>query len=762
MSDFFKNAQTNEVVNSILANRKREQESITAKDVGIMILSSLPNYIANYNQATVDEKNRQKDAVTNQFQNVFAELNEEFAVADPQRKLYQRYQKPEEREFLLNELVNKKLINSDLVQKLTAEGIDYTKTNRKDILKSINKWKENQKQLEIFALERYAESPFISTPNKASFGTKINQDLVKEINKIQAQPDTIVGDVVNSLRKWWQGTPESAEYPAAIEDAELEVALQKPLDFYKNIKEKENNFKNNVFNKYNLKLPKDGNINEKYYTDVVFGAKPELADEYTKAFKKKITPTSTGVQQSLGLELQYTKENNDLGTLDFNARQLNKFKIYNIDGVELNSSPINVYANDFGKIKSVIRASEEYAQTENENLRLSTEEELDGIAHRLLSHRLGEGEFGKEYKPLQDLAINSTGIAAYQNISKGLNNKDNLTMTDIINTAYLQNVRLEGTKADIIIANSISEEFNKSLKAGYDFTKFKNVQERKADQFEDDELLDVGAKEIETATLNRKIKLMEAAQQGKVTDLGDQEVVAFERLKYLLNDNIEKPESILFSNMEKADESDIVNTSLTKEEKINYIKNFESVYNPNIVDLNEIYRIAKVDDYVTEEVIEIKDIPEKVREEIIEVSKGLNTTQSLILGLNAASLALMAFPTPQTYIAAGITKVGALAIQGFRGANLMFQARKAKILKEVGEKAIQKGGGLPSKISYTQMGPNIVKETGGKVIKDLKLPTRILAGGTAIGSGASLLSPDSPLSVNPRKKSRRSKTEDEE
>ena len=27
MSDFFKNAQTNEVVNSILANRKREQES---------------------------------------------------------------------------------------------------------------------------------------------------------------------------------------------------------------------------------------------------------------------------------------------------------------------------------------------------------------------------------------------------------------------------------------------------------------------------------------------------------------------------------------------------------------------------------------------------------------------------------------------------------------------------------------------------------------------------------------------------------------
>ena len=55
------------------------------------------------------------------------------------------------------------------------------------------------------------------------------------------------------------------------------------------------------------------------------------------------------------------------------------------------------------------------------------------------------------------------------------------------------------------------------------------------------------------------------------------------------------------------------------------------------------------------------------------------------------------------------------------------------------------------------MGPNIVKETGSKVIKDLKLPTRILAGGTAIGSGASLLSPDSPLSVNPR-----SKTEDEE
>ena len=202
MSDFFKNAQTNDVVNSILANRKREQESITAKDVGIMILSSLPNYIANYNQATVDEKNRQKDAVTNKYQNVFAELNEEFAAADPQRKLYQRYQKPEEREFLLNELVNKKLVNSDLVQKLTAEGIDYTKTNKKDILNSINKWKENQKQLEIFALERYAESPFISTPNKASFGTKINQDLVREITKIQAQPDTIVGDAVNGLKKW--------------------------------------------------------------------------------------------------------------------------------------------------------------------------------------------------------------------------------------------------------------------------------------------------------------------------------------------------------------------------------------------------------------------------------------------------------------------------------------------------------------------------------------------------------------------------------
>jgi len=757
MSDFFKNAQTNNVVNSILANRKREQESITAKDVGIMILSSLPNYIANYNQATVDEKNRQKDAVTNKYQNVFAELNEEFAAADPQRKLYQRYQKPEEREFLLNELVNKKLVNSDLVQKLTAEGIDYTKTNKKDILNSINKWKENQKQLEIFALERYAESPFISTPNKSSFGTKINQDLVREISKIQAQPDTIVGDAVNGLKKWWKGTPESKEYPAAVEDAELEVALQEPLSFYQRIKAKEDNFKNNVFNKYNLKLPKDGNITEKYYTDVVFGTDPKLADQYTKDFKKKINPTSSGVEQSLGLDLQYTNSDGEIKNTTFNKRNLNKFKIYNVDGAEQNSSPINVYANDFGKIKSIIRSSEEYAQTENENLRLSTEEELDATAHRLLSNRLIEGEFGKEYKPLEDLVTNSTGIAAYQNISTGLNNKDNLTMTNIINTAYLQNAKLEGTKADTIITNSLSEEFNKSLKAGYDFTKFKNVQEREADQFEDDELLDVGAKEIETATLDRTIKLMEAAQQGKVTDLGDQETVAFERLKYLLDDNIEKPTSVVFSNMEKPNQSTVANTSLTKDEKLAQIKNFESVYNPNIVDLNEIYRIAKVDDYVTEEIIEIKDIPKKVREEIIEVSKGLDTTQKIILGLNAASLALMSVPTPQTYISGAITRVAALATQGFRGANLMFQARKAKILKEVGEKTIQKRGGLPSKISYTQMGPNIVKETGGKVIKDLKLPTRILAGGTAIGSGASLLSPDSPLSVNPR-----SKTEDEE
>tara|TARA_R110002012_G_scaffold186248_1_gene352934 strand:- start:1137 stop:3395 length:2259 start_codon:yes stop_codon:yes gene_type:complete len=752
MSDFFKNAQTNEVVNSILANRKREQESITAKDVGIMILSSLPNYIANYNQATVDEKNRQKDAVTNQYQNVFAELNEEFAAADPQRKLYQRYQKPEEREFLLNELVNKKLVNSDLVQKLTAEGIDYTKTNRKDILNSINKWKENQKQLEIFALERYAESPFISTPNKASFGTKINQDLVREITKIQAQPDTIVGDIVNGLKKWWKGTPESKEYPAAVEDAELEVALQKPLTFYQRIKEKENNFKNNVFNKYNLKLPKDGNITKQYYTDVVFGAKPELADEYTKAFKKKITPTTGGATTSLGLELQYTKENNELGTLDFNAKQLNKFKIYNINGAEQNSSPINVYANDFGKIKSVIRASEEYAQTENKNLRLSTEEELDATAHRLLSHRLGEGEFGKEYKPLEDLVINSTGIAAYQNISTGLNNKDDLTMTNIINTAYLQNVRLEGTKADTIITNSLSEEFNKSLKAGYDFTKFKNVQERKADQFEDDELLDVGAKEIETATLDKKIKLMEAAQEGKVTDLGDQEVVAFERLKYLLNDNIEKPESVVFSNMEKANESDIISTSLTKKEKINYIENFESVYNPNIVDLNEIYRIAKVDDYVTEEIIEIKDIPEEVRKDIIEVSKGLDTTQSIALGLTTASLALMAVPSPYTYISGGILRVGALAAQGFRGVNLMFQARKAKIIESAGRKAL----GTKAKDASQYIAP-VLEQVGKETIKKQITPSRILAGGAAISGVTSLLSPDSPLSVNPR-----SKTEDEE
>ena len=714
MSDFFKNAQTNDVVNSILANRKREQESITAKDVGIMILSSLPNYIANYNQATVDEKNRQKDAVTNKYQNVFAELNEEFAAADPQRKLYQRYQKPEEREFLLNELVNKKLVNSDLVQKLTAEGIDYTKTNKKDILNSINKWKENQKQLEIFALERYAESPFISTPNKASFGTKINQDLVREITKIQAQPDTIVGDAVNGLKKWWKGTPESKEYPAAVEDAELEVALQEPLSFYQSIKEKENNFKNNVFNKYNLKLPKDGNITEKYYTDVVFGTDPKLADQYTKDFKKKINPTSSGAEQ--------------------------------------NSSPITVYANDFGKIKSIIRSSEEYAQSENENLRLSTEEELDATAHRLLSNRLIEGELGKEYKPLEDLVTNSTGIAAYQNISTGLNNKDNLTMTNIINTAYLQNAKLEGTKADILITNNLSEQFNKTVKEGYDFTKFKNVQERKADQFEDDELLDVGAKEIETATLDRTIKLMEAAQQGKVTDLGDQETVTFERLKYLLDDNIEKPTSVVLSNMEKPNQSTVVNTSLTKDEKLAQIKSFESVYNPNIVDLNEIYRIAEVDGYTSKKVIDISKVPEKDREILIEVSKGLDTTQKIILGLNAASLALMAVPTPQTYVSAAVTRVAALATQGFRGANLMFQARKAKIIESAGRRAL----GTKAKDASQYIAP-VLEQVGKETIKKAKIPTRILAGGTAIGSSASLLSPDSPLSVNPR-----SKTEDEE
>jgi len=752
MSDFFKNAQTNEVVNSILANRKREQESITAKDVGIMILSSLPNYIANYNQATVDEKNRQKDAVTNKYQNVFAELNEEFAAADPQRKLYQRYQKPEEREFLLNELVNKKLVNSDLVQKLTAEGIDYTKTNKKDILNSINKWKENQKQLEIFALERYAESPYISTPNKSSFGTKINQDLVREIGKIQAQPDTIVGDTINGLKKWWKGTPESKEYPAAVEDAELEVALQEPLSFYQRIKAKEDNFKNNVFNKYNLKLPKDGNITEKYYTDVVFGTDPKLADQYTKDFKKKINPTTSGTQQSLGLDLQYTNSDGEIKNTKFNSRNLNKFKIYDVDGAEQNSSPITVYANDFGKIKNVIKSAEEYAQSENENLRLSTEEDLDAIAHRLLSYRLGEGEFGKEYKPLQDLEVNSTGIAAYQKISKGLNTKDNLMIGDIINTASLQNLKLEGTKADILITNNLSEQFNKTVKDGYDFTKFKNVQERKADQFEDDELLDVGAKEIETATLDRTIKLMEAAQQGKVTDLGDQETVAFERLKYLLDDNIEKPTSVVFSNMEKPNQSTVANTSLTKDEKLAQIKNFESVYNPNIVDLNEIYRIAEVDGYVSKEVIEIKDIDEKVREDIIEVSKGLDSTQLLILGLNAASLALMAVPTPQTYIAAGVTKVAALATQGFRGANLMFQARKAKIIESAGRRAL--GNKATDPIQY--IAP-VIEKVGKETIKNMKIPTRILAGGTAIGSGASLLSPDSPLSVNPR-----SKTEDEE
>ena len=752
MSDFFKNAQTNEVVNSILANRKREQESITAKDVGIMILSSLPNYIDNYNQATVDQKNRQKDAVTNKYQNVFAELNEEFAAADPQRKLYQRYQKPEEREFLLNELVNKKLVNSDLVQKLTAEGIDYTKTNKKDILNSINKWKENQKQLEIFALERYAESPYISTPNKSSFGTKINQDLVREIGKIQAQPDTIVGDTINGLKKWWKGTPESKEYPAAVEDAELEVALQEPLSFYQRIKAKEDNFKNNVFNKYNLKLPKDGNITEKYYTDVVFGTDPKLADQYTKDFKKKINPTTSGTQQSLGLDLQYTNSDGEIKNTKFNSRNLNKFKIYDVDGAEQNSSPITVYANDFGKIKNVIKSAEEYAQSENENLRLSTEEDLDAIAHRLLSYRLGEGEFGKEYKPLQDLEVNSTGIAAYQKISKGLNTKDNLMIGDIINTASLQNLKLEGTKADILITNNLSEQFNKTVKDGYDFTKFKNVQERKADQFEDDELLDVGAKEIETATLDRTIKLMEAAQQGKVTDLGDQETVAFERLKYLLDDNIEKPTSVVFSNMEKPNQSTVVNTSLTKDEKLAQIKNFESVYNPNIVDLNEIYRIAKVDDYVTEEVIEIKNIDEKVRKDIIEVSKGLDNTQLLILGLNAASLALMAVPSPYTYISGGILKVGALATQGFRGASLMFQARKAKIIESAGRRAL----GTKAKDASQYIAP-VLEQVGKETIKKQITPSRILAGGTAIGSSASLLSPDSPVSVNPR-----SKTEDEE
>ena len=245
---------------------------------------------------------------------------------------------------------------------------------------------------------------------------------------------------------------------------------------------------------------------------------------------------------------------------------------------------------------------------------------------------------------------------------------------------------------------------------------------------------------------------MEAAQQGKVTDLGDQETVTFERLKYLLDDNIEKPTSVVLSNMEKPNQSTVVNTSLTKDEKLAQIKSFESVDNPNIVDLNEIYRIAEVDGYTSKKVIDISKVPEKDREILIEVSKGLDTTQKIILGLNAASLALMAVPTPQTYVSAAVTRVAALATQGFRGANLMFQARKAKIIESAGRRAL----GTKAKDASQYIAP-VLEQVGKETIKKAKIPTRILAGGTAIGSSASLLSPDSPLSVNPR-----SKTEDEE
>ena len=92
------------------------------------------------------------------------------------------------------------------------------------------------------------------------------------------------------------------------------------------------------------------------------------------------------------------------------------------------------------------------------------------------------------------------------------------------------------------------------------------------------------------------------------------------------------------------------------------------------------YNVQNSPSLADSETIDVASIPEETRAEIVEASKGLTPAQKAMIGINAASLALMVAPIPGARVAAGVLKLGSLVPKGLQAGKAAYQARKSKIL----------------------------------------------------------------------------------
>jgi len=144
------------------------------------------------------------------------------------------------------------------------------------------------------------------------------------------------------------------------------------------------------------------------------------------------------------------------------------------------------------------------------------------------------------------------------------------------------------------------------------------------------------------------------------------------------------------------------------------------------------------------ETIPVESLSTDQREEIIQNSQGLTTAQKAILGLNAASLALLFTPAPGARIGAGVTKLLSLGIRGGSGLKKIYDAKRAQRLMNAGQKELTRRGGMPATMPYN---PNTVLQTGREALRR-DLPYKLLGGSTVGGTTYALMDGDSPLSLN--------------
>jgi len=149
------------------------------------------------------------------------------------------------------------------------------------------------------------------------------------------------------------------------------------------------------------------------------------------------------------------------------------------------------------------------------------------------------------------------------------------------------------------------------------------------------------------------------------------------------------------------------------------------------------YNVQNSPSLADSETIDVASIPEETRAEIVEASKGLTPAQKAMIGINAASLALMVTPIPGARVAAGVLKLGQGAFRGLQAGKAAYQARKAKILMDQGRKAIDAGkvSGTGRTASYN---PEVVRQAGVDAIKGMRIPQRTIAGGIAGGTAYNL------------------------